>query len=192
MNNFVEKSIDAHLDVVKSLRNLHDQIGNIYDIAFALIEAIKNGSTIFWCGNGGSASQANHLSAELVGGMKKDKINPFKSICLNTDSAFITAWSNDDKFENIFKRQLQANASEGDILIGLSTSGNSKNVIEAATYANSSGIKVVSLTGNQGGHLRKISEFNVNIESNSTPRIQEVHILIGHIICDLVEEHYMS
>ena len=123
--------------------------------------------------------------------MHKNKINPFNSICLNVDTAFITAWSNDDSFENIFSRQLQANGKKGDILIGLSTSGNSSNIYNAATYANKSGISVISLTGNDGGKLKSISDLNINIDSNSTQRIQEMHILIGHIICDLIERNYI-
>ena len=157
-----------------------------------MIDALNNGSKIFWCGNGGSASQANHLSAELIGGMHKNKINPFNSICLNVDTAFLTAWSNDDSFENIFSRQLQANGEKGDILIGLSTSGNSININNAASYAKKSGIKVISLTGNDGGKLKSISDLNINIDSESTQRIQEMHILIGHIICDLIERNYIS
>ena len=97
---------------------IHLKIDNAVKI---MIDALNNDSKIFWCGNGGSASQANHLSAELIGGMHKNKIKPFNSICLNVDTAFLTAWSNDDSFENIFSRQLQANGKEGDILIGLST-----------------------------------------------------------------------
>ena len=183
--SFAEKCIKKHIDALNKF-----DINQIYKVASLIIESIENNSTIFWCGNGGSASQANHLSAELIGGMQKEKIAPFKSMCLNTDSAFITAWSNDDKFENIFKRQLEANGNKGDVLIGLSTSGNSLNIIEASKYAKLVGINVISFTGNKGGKLKNHSDININIDSDSTPRIQEIHILIGHIICDLVEQHY--
>lgn len=183
--SFAEECIKKHIDALNKF-----DINQIYKVASLIIESIENNSTIFWCGNGGSASQANHLSAELIGGMQKEKIAPFKSICLNTDSAFITAWSNDDKFENIFKRQLEANGNKGDVLIGLSTSGNSLNIIEASKYAKLVGINVISFTGNKGGKLKNYSDININIDSDSTPRIQEIHILIGHIICDLVEQHY--
>ena len=184
---FAKECFKSHIDALNKF-----DVSKIYDACQLIINSLKNDSTIFWCGNGGSASQANHLSAELLGGMKKKKINPFKSICLNTDSAFITAWSNDDKFENIFKRQLEANGAKNDILIGLSTSGNSQNIIEASKYAKSIGMKVISFTGNNGGELKQYSNLNINIDSNETPRIQEVHILIGHIICDLIEQHYKS
>ena len=186
-SNLIKKFIEEHLEAIQKFDEL-----KITQAVKLMIETIDNGSTIFWCGNGGSASQANHLSAELIGGMHKNKINPFNSICLNVDTAFLTAWSNDDSFENIFTRQLQANGKKDDVLIGLSTSGNSMNINNAATYAKKSGIKVISLTGNDGGKLRSISDLNINVDSKSTQRIQEMHILIGHIICDLIERHYIS
>lgn len=183
----INQFIEEHSETIKKIDEL--KIDNAIKI---IIDAIDNGSKIFWCGNGGSASQANHLSAELIGGMHKNKIKPFNSICLNVDTAFLTAWSNDDSFENIFSRQLQANAKKGDILIGLSTSGNSSNINNAAIYAKKFGIKVISLTGNDGGKLKSISDLNINIDSNSTQRVQEMHILIGHIICDMIERNYIS
>ena len=183
--SLIKKFIENHIETVKKF-----DASQINDAIKLMINAIEDGSTIFWCGNGGSASQANHLSAELIGGMHKNKINPFNSICLNVDTAFMTAWSNDDSFENIFVRQLQANGKKGDILIGLSTSGNSSNINKAAYYAKKSGIKVISMTGNDGGELKNISDLNINVDSNSTQRIQEIHILIGHIICDIIESNY--
>ena len=185
-SNLIKKFIEEHLEAIQKFDEL-----KITQAVKLMIETIDNGSTIFWCGNGGSASQANHLSAELIGGMHKNKINPFNSICLNVDTAFLTAWSNDDSFENIFSRQLEASGKKGDILIGLSTSGNSININNAASYAKKSGIKVISLTGNNGGKLKSISDLNINVESKSTQRIQEMHILIGHIICDLIEKNYI-
>ena len=185
--SLIRRYIEEHTETI----NKFDEL-KIDEAIRLILDAIENDSTIFWCGNGGSASQANHLSAELIGGMYKNKINPFNSICLNVDTAFITAWSNDDSFENIFTRQLQANGKKGDILIGLSTSGNSININNAANFAKKSGIKVISLTGNDGGKLKGISDLNINVDSNSTQRIQEMHILIGHIICDFIERNYIS
>ena len=114
--------------------------------------------------------------------MYQKKIKPFKSICLNVDTAFITAWSNDDSFNNIFVRQLEALSQSGDILIGLSTSGNSSNIINAAKFAQSKKLKVISLTGNDGGLLSENSDININIPINNTQVVQEMHILVGHII----------
>ncbi|MDC1145419.1 SIS domain-containing protein [Candidatus Marinimicrobia bacterium] len=183
MKDLINKSIQNHYEVLEHINQ--DIINSACNI---IVEAIKKDKTIFWCGNGGSASQANHLSAELIGGMYQKKIKPFKSICLNVDTAFITAWSNDDSFDNIFVRQLEAISKAGDILIGLSTSGNSLNIINAAKFAQANKLNVISLTGNDGGTLNSFSDININISSNSTQRIQEMHILIGHIICDIVEQ----
>ena len=182
MKDLINNSLKHHSEVLQFIDE-----SNIINSADIILDAINEGKTIFWCGNGGSASQANHLSAELIGGMYQKKIKPFKSICLNVDTAFITAWSNDDSFDNIFVRQLEALGESGDILIGLSTSGNSPNVVKAAQFARSNKIKVISLTGNDGGILNKHSDININIPTNSTQRIQEMHILIGHILCDIIE-----
>ena len=183
MKDLINNSLKHHSDVLQLIDK-----SIIVNTANIILDAINEGKTIFWCGNGGSASQANHLSAELVGGMYQKKINPFKSMCLNVDTAFITAWSNDDSFDNIFVRQLEALSRSGDILMGLSTSGNSTNVVKAAQFAHSNNIKVISLTGNDGGSLNKYSDININIPTNSTQRIQEMHILIGHILCDIIEQ----
>ena len=177
------ESIKKHSDLLKSLDK-----DNIRRASQEIIKRIRNGKKIFWCGNGGSASQANHLSAELVGGMYKKKIKPFQSICLNVDTAFITAWSNDDSFDNIFVRQLEALGDNDDVLILLSTSGNSKNIINAIKCAHSKGIRFISLTGNDGGAAKRLGGININVKSDDTQRIQEMHILIGHIICELVEK----
>jgi len=179
--------------IILSAINQHNEIINkinvneIEIVVQVIIKALKNGSSILWCGNGGSASQANHLSAELIGGMHKEKKMPYKSISLCSDTTFLTAWSNDDSFDNIFSRQIQSLSQSGDVLIGLTTSGNSKNLINSFKLANEKEVITISLTGNNGGELKKLSKFNINIEDTSTQRIQEMHILIGHIICDLIE-----
>ena len=127
------------------------------------------------------SQSSNHLSAELVGGMYKQKNKPFRSLCLNVDSAFITAWSNDDSFENIFSRQLQAIGQNEDILIGLSTSGNSPNIVKAAQFALSNKIKVDFFNWKRWRKSKRILTININIETSNTQRVQEIHILIGHI-----------
>jgi len=182
MKDLINNSIKQHSKVLQLINEI-----DIINSANLILAALDEGGTIFWCGNGGSASQANHLSAELVGGMYKDKIDPFRSICLNVDSSFVTAWSNDSSYNEIFSRQLQALSSSGDVLICLSTSGNSTNVIKAAKYSRKNKMKVISLTGNEGGELKKNSDTCINIASNCTQRIQEMHILIGHILCDIIE-----
>ncbi len=183
MNDLIKNSLKTHSEALQLINE-----SDIINSANIILNAINKGKTIFWCGNGGSASQANHLSAELIGGMYQKKIKPFKSICLNTDTAFITAWSNDDSFDNIFSRQLEALSGPGDVMIGLSTSGNSSNILNGAIFAQSNKLKVISLTGNDGGKLKSNSDININILSDSTQRIQEMHILIGHILCDIAEQ----
>ena len=182
MTDLINSSIKSHAEAL----NLIDE-KKIHQASDLIKKSLSENNTVFWCGNGGSASQANHLSAELIGGMYKDKKSPFKSVCLNVDTAFMTAWSNDDSFDNIFSRQLESLAQSGDILIALSTSGNSKNIINAVLYCSENDIKIISLTGFDGGLLKDYSDININIPINNTQRIQEMHILIGHIICDIVE-----
>ena len=183
MKDLINSSLKSHAEALKLIDE--KQIRQASDL---IKKSLLENNTIFWCGNGGSASQANHLSAELIGGMYKDKKSPFKSVCLNVDTAFMTAWSNDDSFDNIFSRQLESLAQSGDILIALSTSGNSKNIINAVQYCNKNDIKIISLTGFDGGLLKDYSDININIPINNTQRVQEMHILIGHIICDIIEQ----
>ena len=185
MKNLINSSLKSHAEAL----NLIDE-KKIHHASDLILQSLSGNNTIFWCGNGGSASQANHLSAELIGGMYKDKKSPFKSVCLNVDTAFITAWSNDDSFNNIFTRQLEGLAQSDDILIALSTSGNSKNIINAAKYCNDNNIKIISLTGFDGGILKNLSDININIATDSTQRVQEMHILVGHILCDIVEHSF--
>lgn len=183
MNKNITTALKEHS---KSLDKI--DIDKINKATELIKKSLASGNKVFWCGNGGSAAQANHLSAELIGGMYKDKKAPFKSICLNVDTAFISAWSNDDSFDNIFVRQLEALADSGDVLIALSTSGNSQNIINAVKYCKKKEIIIVSLTGFDGGKLKKKSDLNINISVDSTQRVQEMHILVGHIICDLIEK----
>ncbi len=183
MNKNITTALKEHS---KSLDKI--DIEKIYKITELIKKSLVSGNKIFWCGNGGSAAQANHLSAELIGGMYKDKKAPFKSICLNVDTAFISAWSNDDSFDNIFIRQLEALADSGDVLVALSTSGNSQNIINAVKYCKKKEIIIISLTGFDGGKLKNDSDLNINIPVDSTQRVQEMHILVGHIICDLIEK----
>jgi len=183
MNKNITTALKEHS---KSLDKI--DIDKINTATELIKKSLASGNKVFWCGNGGSAAQANHLSAELIGGMYKDKKAPFKSICLNVDTAFISAWSNDDSFDNIFVRQLEALADSGDVLIALSTSGNSQNIINAVKYCKKKEIIIVSLTGFDGGKLKKKSDLNINVSIDSTQRVQEMHILVGHIICDLIEK----
>ena len=162
-------------------------IEQIEKAAEILINCTKNGGKIFWCGNGGSAGDAQHLATELMGGMTEHDRKPIPSLALTTDSSFLTAWSNDTDFDSIFSRQIQGLGEEGDVLVGISTSGNSKNVINALKQAKYKNLKTISLTGKTGGDLNGIADVTIKVPSNNTQRIQESHIMIGQILCSLLE-----
>ncbi len=156
--------------------------------AILMIEAIRNGKKILWCGNGGSAAQAQHLSTELVGGLRDHERPAIPSIALTTDSSFLTAWSNDIDFNSVFSRQISALGNKGDILIGITTSGNSENVNKAVEIAEEMGIHTIIFTGKDGGKIKGKGNITITIPSDDTQRIQEGHILCGHILCELVEK----
>lgn len=184
------KAIEIHKNTLEAFDS--KLLNDIDAASKMLLKNQQSNCKIFWIGNGGSASQANHLSAELTGGMYSKKVNPFASICLNTDISFITAWSNDDDYDNIFKRQLMALGNENDILMSLSTSGNSINIVRAAEYAFKNNISVISLTGESKGNVDQYADINIKVPSNDTQRIQEMHILIGHILCDYIEKNSVN
>ena len=171
---------------------VEDGVEQIEKAAEVFINCIKNGGKIFWCGNGGSAGDAQHLATELMGGMTDHDRKPIPSIALTTDSSFLTAWSNDTDFESIFSRQIQGIGDEGDVLVGISTSGNSKNVINAIKQAKYKNLKTISLTGEKGGGLNGIADITLKVPSNNTQRIQESHIMIGQILCSLIETSMLS
>jgi len=167
-------------------------IEDIESAANLMIHSIRNSGKILWCGNGGSAGDAQHLATELMGGMTSHERKPIPSIALTTDSSFITAWSNDTDFESIFSRQVQGLGNEGDVLVGISTSGNSKNVIAAINQAKYKGLKTVVFTGKFGGMINNKADVTINVPSDDTQRIQEGHIMTGQIICGLIEDDFLS
>ena len=160
---------------------------SIEKAAELLIGSINAGGKILWCGNGGSAADAQHLATELMGGMSDHDRMPIPSIALTTDSSFITAWSNDTDFDSIFSRQVQGLGAEGDVLIGISTSGNSENVINALKQAKYKNLKTIAFAGKTGGSLDGIADITIKVPSDNTQRIQESHIMIGQILCSLIE-----
>lgn len=153
-----------------------------------LIECLRGGGKILLCGNGGSAADCQHIAAEFTSVLSQDFVRPgLAAIALTTDTSFITANANDFGFEGIFERQVQALGREGDALIGISTSGNSKNVVCALRYARENDIKTIALTGEKGGQMADIVDVAVKVPSGSTQLIQESHIAIGHVLCALAE-----
>ncbi len=152
-----------------------------------MIEAVKGSKKILWCGNGGSAADAQHMAAELMGGLISHDRPAIASIALTTDSSFVTAWSNDTGYESIFSRQIEGIGDSGDVLIAISTSGNSENVIQGINLAKKKSMKVIVLTGKSGGKMADLGDVTICIPSDDTQRIQEGHLLAEHILCESVE-----
>jgi len=153
----------------------------------AIVLAFKNGNKVFFAGNGGSAADAQHLTAEFTGRFYKER-TPLAAICLNTNVSSITAIANDYGYSEVFARQITALGKTGDVFVGITTSGNSENIMKAFKYAKENGILTIALTGQTGGNLKEYADILINIPSADTPRIQESHITIGHIICELAEK----
>ena len=167
-------------------RFLKESLPSLLEVITLVSKAFEAGNKVLFFGNGGSAADAQHLAAEFV---NRYIINrpPLPAIALTTDASILTSVSNDLAFDEIFAQQIRALGKEGDVAVGISTSGNSPNVIKAIEVAKKIGIKTVALTGNDGGTLAKMADLSLVVPSNSTPRIQETHILIGHILCEMVE-----
>ena len=185
MSDVIKKIFSDHLNVINKV--LTSDVPSIQLVGELLANCLEKKGTIFWCGNGGSASDSQHIAAELVGRFRKDRL-ALKSIALTTDTSILTSVGNDYGFDQIFSRQLQALGSSGDILVGISTSGNSKNILNAFKAASDLGITSIALTGKDGGTAKEVSDHSITVDSDSTARIQEAHILIGHILCELIEE----
>jgi len=184
MKKIIEEHFIEHRAALDSVADLGESIEKVANL---FIRCLKKGGTIFWCGNGGSASDSQHLAGELVGRFKNER-RPLKSIALTADSAVMTCIVNDYGYEYIFSRQVEALGSEGDILVGISTSGNSQNVLHAFKVAEQKKLVTIGLLGKGGGIAASIAKEVIIVSSNSTARVQEMHILIGHILCELIEE----
>jgi D-sedoheptulose 7-phosphate isomerase len=169
-------------------RFLKENLSQLLDAIKLIAHAFEAGNKLFFFGNGGSAADAQHLAAEFVNRYIMDR-PPLPAIALTTDTSILTSVSNDFTFNEIFAKQLRALGKEGDVAIAISTSGNSSNVIKAVEVAKEMRMKTVALTGNDGGVLAKKADIALNVSSTSTPRIQETHILIGHLLCEMVEHH---
>ncbi|MDO8717184.1 MAG: D-sedoheptulose 7-phosphate isomerase [Dehalococcoidales bacterium] len=158
----------------------------IEEMVDLVVACYRKGGKVILCGNGGSAADAQHLAAELVGRFKLER-RAYPAIALNTNTSIVTALGNDYGYETVFSRQVEALANKNDIVIGLSTSGNSLNVIKAIKTAKIVGARTIGLSGGNGGQLAKMADLAITVPSDNTPRIQEAHITIGHIVCELVE-----
>lgn len=179
----------AYEVLIKSQQSLRIPI---VDAAKKITNAFLKGNKVLICGNGGSSAEASHFAAELVGHFEEKFRQALPALALNTDNSFLTAWSNDESFEEIFSRQLQALGASGDILIGLSTSGNSKNLVRAFETAKTKGIFSIALLGKDGGELKNFSDLSIVVPSDNTQRIQEVQLTIIHTLCELVEKQLVA
>jgi len=179
----LRETLAAHLEVIRGLEPL---LPKVERLAAWGSDCLRGGGRILWMGNGGSAADCQHLAAELVGRFERDRPG-LASIALTTDTSILTSVGNDLGFERIFARQVEALGRPGDLLIGLSTSGNSRNVLAALEVGRRLGLRCAGLAGGSGGHLVAATELCLTIPSGNTARIQEAHILIGHMVCDLVE-----
>jgi len=187
MKALIENEIKAHIESAK--RSLELIVDDILEASMLASTTLKEGNKILIMGNGGSAADAQHIAAELTGRYKKER-KGLPCIALTTDTSALTAIGNDYGFNFIFSRQVEALANEGDLVIGISTSGNSPNIIEALSKAREIGCKSIGLIGKDGGAMKKACDIAIVIPSNDTPRIQEMHITIGHIMCQIIEENY--
>ncbi|MEO5892825.1 MAG: D-sedoheptulose 7-phosphate isomerase [Ferruginibacter sp.] len=186
MQNLIKNRLTTSADVKVSISNDEQLIAEIIKISEAVISAFNAGNSVYFCGNGGSAADAQHLAAEFSGRFYIDR-RPLPSEALHCNSSFLTAVGNDYGYENVYSRLIEGVGKSGDVLIGLSTSGNSENIIKAFATAHAKGMTTVCLTGQGGGKMVGTTDFLIRIPSSDTPRIQESHITVGHIICEIVE-----
>lgn len=177
-----ETAIHALQESQRLLRN------SLLDAATELTACLERGGKVLICGNGGSAAQAQHFAAELVGRFEKDGRPALPALALSADSAIVTAWSNDSGFENVFSRQVEAYGSPGDVLVGLSTSGRSKNVARAFLAARRKRMRIVAIAGSGGGDIRRLADVGVIVPSHETQHIQEVHLVLIHLLCRQIED----
>jgi len=184
--NIVKRAIKDTIGVKEKILNDEVLLSKISAVAQEIIRAFNNDKKVLLCGNGGSAADAQHIAAELSGRFYFDR-DPLFAEALHVNTSYLTAVANDYSYDEVYSRLVKAKGRQGDILIGISTSGNSSNVVKAIEVANEIGMITVGMTGETGGRMKDICNYLINVPSNDTPRIQEAHIMIGHIICEIVE-----
>ena len=185
--NLINQSVRTFTNISKD----QHQMVLIENITNTILNAFKSDNKLLLCGNGGSAADAQHIAAELSGRFEIDR-KPLHAEALHVNSSFVTAVANDYGYEEVYSRMVEAIGKNGDVLLALSTSGNSKNVIRAIEKANSLGLITIGFSGNDGGAMQNLCKYNLIIPSDNTARIQEAHILVGHIICKLIEQKMFS
>lgn len=183
----IQQAIEDSIKLKQSLLEDTHFIEQIQRVIFLIVQAYKEDKKVLFCGNGGSAADAQHLAAELSGRFYYDR-EPLYAEALHVNTSYLTAVANDYAYDEVYARMLKASGQKGDVIVGISTSGNSKNVIKAFEIAKQKGISVVALTGEGGGEMGKMADILLAVPSKDTPRIQECHIMIGHIVCEMVEK----
>jgi D-sedoheptulose 7-phosphate isomerase len=187
----VKEIIQSSIDTKQQLLQDQAMLERMLEVVDAIVNAFQNGKRIYFCGNGGSAADAQHLAAEFSGRFYKNR-QALPAEALHCNTSYLTAVANDYSYNDIYSRLVDGIMMKGDVLIGLSTSGNSANIVKAFEVAREKGVITVGFTGITGGVMHALSDYLFNVPSSITPRIQESHITIGHIICELVEEKYFS
>jgi D-sedoheptulose 7-phosphate isomerase len=182
----IKEIITASIDVKQQLLADDYLVSQIATVTDVITKAFQNGNAVYFAGNGGSAADAQHLAAEFSGRFYKDR-KALPSDALHCNTSYLTAVANDYSYDVIYARLLEGLAKKGDVLVGISTSGNSGNIVKAFEMAKTIGVTTIGFTGQKGGKMKDLGDYLINIPSNTTPRIQESHILVGHIICELVE-----
>lgn len=187
----IKKIIQASINTKQKILDINGLLSTVEKVAETITDAFKKGNRVYFCGNGGSAADAQHLAAEFSGRFYTDrKALPAEALHCNT--SYLTAVANDYGYDAVYSRMIDGIGLQGDVLVGLSTSGNSENIIRAFEVAKQKGMITIAFTGETGGKMQDMVDYLINIPSKDTPRIQESHIMIGHIICQLVEEKYFS
>lgn len=181
----------AFENIAGNFIKLKQKSSTVEQIAQMWIDALASGNKVIFCGNGGSAADSQHLAAELMGRYKFDRA-PMPAMSLTVDTSALTAIGNDYGYDKVFSRQLRGIGNKGDVLVGISTSGNSKNILDAFAVAKDKGIKTVAFTGEAGGEMLKSADICLNVPSSTTNNIQEMHIACGHLICGIVEAHFFA
>lgn len=183
----IESRIEAHLQTVGLLMSNKEVLDTLSRISTVIVECFRNGGKVYFCGNGGSAADAQHLAAEFSGRFYIDRPGlPAEALHCNT--SYLTAVSNDYSYDMIYSRLIKGMGRKGDILIGISTSGNSQNIIKAFEICKESEVTTVALVGHTGGEMGRMADYSLMVPSDDTPRIQEAHIMLGHIVCEIVEK----
>lgn len=184
MKQTIKDEFSSHLETItKVIETMED---SLVQASLLAVETLKNGNKILLCGNGGSAADAQHIAAELTGRYKTER-RGLPGIALTTDTSALTAIGNDYGYDRVFDRQVEALANKGDLIIGISTSGNSKNIVSALKLGRELGCKTLGFSGRDGGAMNEVCDINLVVPSNNTPRIQEMHILFGHTICQIID-----